>query len=304
MNFGTNLSTARRAKGISQEELAEQLCVSRQTIYKWEAGITYPDIDKLCDIAKILGVSTAYLLGEEVREWDEPAPAFEDGEEGDTYICDKAETLRFHKGFARMIGACTWLILASVGVLVLLNAFSAAWIEVLSVIQLLCCIALAVVGYVVAGLRYEAFEKQAGRNPIFEKEERKKEQRAFTARIVVGLLLIFAGLIFVVIAAFIDIEQLIHLAVAIFLALIGAAVHLFIIAGILHDLYMGEQSPRKHHEKEKEPAEAACGVIMMLASAVFLLLGFVWDLWHPAWVAFPLGGLLCGCVSAILGKKE
>ena len=64
MDFGTNLSNARRAKGMSQEELAERLDVSRQTIYKWETGATYPDIDKLGDIARCLDVSAAYLLGE------------------------------------------------------------------------------------------------------------------------------------------------------------------------------------------------------------------------------------------------
>ena len=305
MNFGTNLSAARRAKGISQEELAEQLCVSRQTIYKWEAGITYPDIDKLCDIARALGVSTAYLLGEEVREQDDFEPACEVGEEKkDTYFRDKAQTVRYYQRFARMIGACTLLILVSVGVLVLLNGFSAAWAPPLSVIQLLCCIAVAVVGYVVAGIHHEAFEKQGGQNPLFGKEEQQKEQRAFIVRIAAGLALIFAGVIFVVVAGFLETEALAFIAVSVLLALIGVAVYFFITAGIMHDLYTGAESPRKHHEKEKEPAEAACGIIMMLATAVFLLLGFVWNLWHPAWVAFPLGGLLCGCVSILFGKGE
>jgi hypothetical protein len=203
-----------------------------------------------------------------------------------------------------MIGACTWLILASVGALVLLNAFASPLTEAISVVQLLACIAVAVVGYVVVGIHHEAFEKQAGARPLLGGEELQRAQRSFVARIVTGLLLIFGGLIFVVIAAFADIELLIHLAVAVFLALIGAAVHLFIVAGIMYDLHTGGESPKKHHEKTEEPAEAVCGVIMLLATAVFLLLGIVWHLWHPAWVAFPIGGLLCGCVSAIWGNKS
>ena len=304
MNFGTNLSAARRAKGLSQEELAERLCVSRQTIYKWEAGITYPDVGKLCDIAKCLDVGTAYLLGEETENAACTVPAAEETEAcAATPLCDSAATVQHYRRFGRMIGACTLLILLSVAALVLLNGFSASWASALSVIQLLCCIALAVVGYVVAGLRHEPVEKQQ-EHPVFEKEEKQREQRCFVVKIVSGIALIFVGVIFVVVAGFLEIELLHFISVSALLALIGVAVYLFITAGILHDLYMGEDSPRKAHEEKKEPHEAACSIIMLLATAVFLLLGFVWDLWHPAWVAFPLGGLLCGCVGILFGSKN
>lgn len=303
MNFGTNLSAARRAREMSQEELAELLCVSRQTIYKWEAGITYPDVDKLCDIARCLDVSTAYLLGEEMHEQTCEAPARVVGEQT-ACIKDKAKTVRHYQCFARTIGICTMLILVSVGVLVLLNAFSVVWAEAVSVIQLLSCVAVAVTGYVVAGLRHEVFEKEEGVLPTFEKEEQQKAQHTFAFRIVSGLLLIFAGVIFVVIAGFFDIEWLVYVAVTSMLALIGMAVYLFITAGIIYDFYAGKEGPRKYHKKEKTPADVVSGIIMLLATAVFLLLGFVWHLWHPAWIAFPLGGLLCGCVSMIWGEKE
>lgn len=306
MNFGTNLTAARKAKGLSQEELADRLNVSRQTIYKWETQVTYPDIDKLCDIAKCLEVSTSYLLGEwEVTSYTEPSDASQEGERGNS-VPDQAQTVLHYKRFARMIGACTLLILASVGALVLLNAFSFWGVEAISVIQLLCCISVAVIGYVMAGLRHEPFEKQKEDLPLFTRQERHVAQRVFNVKIVAGLALILAGLVFVVVAGFSESEWLSHIAVAVFLALIGVAVYLFITAGILYDLYMGEDSPRKHHEKKNEPHERICGVIMIIATAVFLLLGFVWNLWHPAWVAFPIGGLLCGCVSIIFGdgKKE
>lgn len=304
MNFGTNLSAARRARAMSQEELADRLNVSRQTIYKWETGFTYPDVDKLCDIARILDVSTAYLLGEEARGEELEAPAQTTFAERTSCVKEKAQVVRHYRCFARTVAACTMLILISVAALILFNAFAAAWAEIVSVVQLLCCIAVAVTGYVVAGLRHEAFGKEEGVLPVFEKEERKKEQRVFTFGIVSGLLLIFVGVIFVVVAGFLDVERLVYLAVASMLALIGIGVYLFITAGIMHDLYMGEESPRRYHKKSKDPAETACSIIMFLATAIFLLLGIVWYLWHPGWVVFPLGGLLCGVVSAVWGKEE
>ncbi len=300
MNFRIQLIAARKAKGLSQEELAERLNVSRQTIYKWEAGVTYPDIEKLSRLAKQLDVSTSYLLGEEPQSDTSLSPAPNITPEPSLPCPDKAEVLRHYKRFAKMIGACTMLILVSVGVLVLLNGlFTAPWAGALSVGQLLSCIALAVVGYVMAGLRHEAFEKENPTPICFEKEERRRAQRPFALKIVAGLSLIFAGVIFVVIAGFSAQDLLPYIAVASLLALIGAAVYLFITAGILYDLYMGEESPKKYHEKQSEPSEAVCGIIMILATVAFLLLGFIWDLWHPGWVAFPVGGMLCGCVSLI-----
>lgn len=64
MSFGERLATARKAKGISQEDLAARLEVSRQTIYKWETGITSPDVEKLQELSRVLEVSASYLLGE------------------------------------------------------------------------------------------------------------------------------------------------------------------------------------------------------------------------------------------------
>ena len=40
-------------------------------------------------------------------------------------------------------------------------------------------------------------------------------------------------------------------------------------------------------------------IIMLLATAIYILLGFVWELWHPGWVIFPVGGILCGIISVI-----
>ncbi|NLF46835.1 MAG: hypothetical protein GX578_00790, partial [Clostridiales bacterium] len=45
-------------------------------------------------------------------------------------------------------------------------------------------------------------------------------------------------------------------------------------------------------------------IIMLSATAIFLLLGFLGGYWHPAWVVFPLGGIMCGIVSTALQKTK
>lgn len=63
--FGEQLKKAREEKGITQQTLAEEVYVTRQTISRYENGERYPDIVTLKKISSVLGVSTDYLLGDD-----------------------------------------------------------------------------------------------------------------------------------------------------------------------------------------------------------------------------------------------
>lgn len=63
-----NIKAIRKAKGLSQEELAAKLNVVRQTISKWEQGLSVPDSDLLIAIAQALETPVSTLLGETVTE--------------------------------------------------------------------------------------------------------------------------------------------------------------------------------------------------------------------------------------------
>ena len=63
--IGEQIKTARKAKGVSQEELAVRLGVVRQTVSKWENGMSVPDADVLIQIAELLDVPVSRLLGME-----------------------------------------------------------------------------------------------------------------------------------------------------------------------------------------------------------------------------------------------
>lgn len=58
----------RKRNGWSQEELAERLDISRQSVSKWESGAAIPDLDKIIKLSSLFGVSTDYLLKEENEE--------------------------------------------------------------------------------------------------------------------------------------------------------------------------------------------------------------------------------------------
>ena len=67
-----NLKTLRNAKGLSQEELAIRLNVVRQTISKWEKGLSVPDADLLIRFADIFEVTVGELLGAKIENEQEP----------------------------------------------------------------------------------------------------------------------------------------------------------------------------------------------------------------------------------------
>ena len=74
MIFADKLIALRKKAGWSQEELAQQLNVSRQSVSKWEGAQSVPDLDKIVQLSRIFGVSTDYLLKDEPEE-QEPAPS-------------------------------------------------------------------------------------------------------------------------------------------------------------------------------------------------------------------------------------
>lgn len=65
MKFGEKLQSLRKSRGMSQEQLASQVNVSRQAISKWELGESNPDIEYIIQISNIFNVTTDYLLKDE-----------------------------------------------------------------------------------------------------------------------------------------------------------------------------------------------------------------------------------------------
>ncbi len=66
--LGNKIAQKRKTLGMTQIEFAEKLSVTRQTVSRWEAGTVMPDIDKIGDIAALLGVSCDYLLRDDAPD--------------------------------------------------------------------------------------------------------------------------------------------------------------------------------------------------------------------------------------------
>lgn len=77
MKFEEKLVKLRKQRGISQEDLADKLNVSRQAVSRWEQGATLPDAPNLLAISELFGVSIDYLFHDDFESDDDIPKAFD-----------------------------------------------------------------------------------------------------------------------------------------------------------------------------------------------------------------------------------
>lgn len=115
-----NIKTIRKAKGLSQEELAIKLNVVRQTVSKWEHGLSVPDSEMLVSLSEVLETPVSILLGETVIE-----PPADDLKA----ISEKLEiiNLQLARSKAARRKALHWLLIALCAVIAATFAILAVW---------------------------------------------------------------------------------------------------------------------------------------------------------------------------------
>lgn len=295
--FPENLAQLRRQAGYTQESLAEAMGVSRQAVSKWESGQAMPEAATLVDLADLLGCSLDQLMRQELSEPLVPAPA-----EGETdgEAQDRAAFTawgRHMDRFSKMIAWGVALVLTGVSALLLVSTQVEEG-DPLTVLPFFLFLAAAVSLFVWGGISHSDFQKAHPDVPMLWTAQ---EQDGFRKKFRLGITLAVVGVL-------LDVTLLVLLgwragedeaakagAVALFMLILAVCVWTFVYLGIQMEKMEGEPSV-------KRPDDPWAGVIMMCATILYLLLGFVWELWHPGWVVFPIGGILCGILSVVRKK--
>ncbi len=312
MSVAENLQTLRKKHGITQEQLADELGVSRQAISKWETGEAFPETDKLIALCERFGVSCDTLLRGTVSEPDLP-----DRKDG------KNEKRRIDR-FSLMMAFGVGIILFGIAVCVLLCGFGKLYgndlLNVFGGASVLLCVACSVFLFVYGGITNENFKKANPERQSVPAEDAEKFLRRFPlamAALISGVMLLVVMLV-LGFALFADgdtkQDELIGCIVAtVFFAGLSVCVGGLCLMGIRREGYTAagtRSEARADGEREstlKRLAGGISGAIMMTATVVFLLCGFLGDFWHPAWVVFPIGGILCGivnCITDAIDKKK
>ena len=313
----------RKQQNWSQEQLAELLGVSRQSVSKWESGLSIPDLDKIIKMSSIFGVSTDYLIKDDITEtpaaatastavsYDDDESIFVSLEEANTYmsLCEKLSTF-----FAIGVALC---IICPVP-LILLGGLSetakyAPYEDMFSgigVAMLLLIVAAGVGILIVSGMqtsKWEFLEKQSitleyGIKGIVEKKKASYE-KTFIGSIAAGVVLIIIGIVPLLIASGFDFDDYVYaILVDILLVFIAAGVFLFVRSGVVHGCYekllqQGEYSDGEKRTKRR--LEPVSTVYWCSITAVFLLVSFTTMEWHRTWIIWPVAGVAYAVVEAV-----
>lgn len=317
----------RKKNGWSQEELAEQLKVSRQSVSKWEGAISVPDLDKLLQLSRIFGVSTDYLLKEELEEEEYLGQPEEEPEESVRRVTleEANDFLRVKEQTAPKIAFASFLCIISPICLLLLGGAAEAGMGIsenlaggAGLIVLLMLVAGAVAIFIFCGVKTERFEYLE--KEIFETEygvsgmvmeRRRQYKETYTRSLIIGTCICILSLIPLLASAFLT-ENEFYLVAALSgtLFLVAVGVVFLIKAGINWEsmqklLQEGDYSKKlKKHGNRK----GAVGAIYWLViTAVYLGISFYTNDWGNSWIIWPVAGVLFAAVMTAVGafgKKE
>ncbi|MFA5561221.1 MAG: helix-turn-helix transcriptional regulator [Eubacteriales bacterium] len=295
MNFGSNLARLRKMRHLSQEELAEKLGVSRQTIYTWESEISSPNIENLRALSTYFGCSVDDLVNGVPPEGEQ---AEQTEEERLVCLGDKESiTQRVHR-FALSIAGGVFLVL--LGVAFLIWGGGAARYELLGFAGFFVLLAAAVFLFIFSSINYDAFMQRPENkhfHVLYSKEEKSAEWRRYALILAGSVALLLLDVLFVVLYHVGAEADTGTWATAVFMLVIGIATF-FIVNFSIRLAKYGEPEPTPEGA-EQRLQEMLHSVLWLVTVGVYLFFGLAKNLWHPTWVVFPLAGLLSGIITTV-----
>lgn len=318
MILADKISTLRRSNNLSQEELAEKMNVSRQSVSKWESGGSIPDINKIIALSQIFGVSTDYLLKDEIEK-DETVTI-------DTSSIDDVKNITIEEAnsfmdavasVAHRIAVGVALCIMSPIVLLILagyseeNPFTEEMAVGIGVAVLVVFVAIGVLLFITSSMktsRYDYIEKEIIKLEYGVAGITEKRREAFASRytksIATGVVLcIVACVPLLLVAVFTESEFHIMLAVAFLLLCVAIGVFLIVWAAIIQDSYNQLLQTEEYTPEGKEITRKLGwfpGVYWLTVVAVFLAINLSTGNWEHTWGIWPIAGILYAVINGIL----
>lgn len=298
----------RKKNGWSQEELAEKLGVSRQAVSKWEGSQSVPDLNKILHMSKLFGVSTDYLLKDDIQVVE-----YADSEESNLRKVTMAEANEFlglKRFTAGKIAFATFLCIISPICLIILASLSESGVLVFSedasasigLVVMFLLVAVAVIIFIQCGnktagfefLEKESFETEYGVTGMVN--ERKAEfRKTYERNNIIGTVCCIFSVIPLFATAFLDDDVISIAATAFLLLIVAIGVIFFVTGGVIWESFkkLNQEGEYAVEVKKKSAYGAAIGTIYWLvATAVFLAWSFGTDSWDQSWIVWPIAGIL------------
>ena len=320
MILAEKITALRKKVGWSQEELAYQMGVSRQSVSKWESGTSIPDLERILKLSQVFGVSTDYLLKEEIET--APTAVTQESDRDEEYKMVSLETANEFmeikiRGAKKVASAVAAYILSPLVLIFLggLSEFKENYISEgmaggFGVVVLLLIAGIATVFFVTYGLKMQPYEYLE--NEVFRLEygvegivRKRMAEYEGTYRIynAAGVFLcIICALPLLIAVAFGSSYFVYVMCVEVLLVIIACAVFLFIVAGEkkgCFQMLLQEEEYGIEKKLEKKRTEHLNAIYWSTITAVYLGISFLTKNWGKSWTIWPCAGIMYVAVQAI-----
>lgn len=313
----------RKRNGWSQEELAEKMEVSRQAVSKWEGAQTIPDLEKILMLSNLFGVTTDYLLKDEIE--DEEFTDETNTSVKRITLAQANDFLEWRKTASVRIAIGTFLCIIAAIPLLLLGAATEVPAYHISeniaagagLITLLVLVAIAVAIFTFCGFKNapfdfidkEPFETEYGVAGMV-KERQRLYKSTYTKYNVIGACICVLSPIPLFMGVFTEKEFFAAVMLTVTLLLAGIGVVFFVISGgrwasMQKLLKEGEFSPQE--KRRSRMKEKVAPIYWLSATAVYLGWSFWTNDWGNTWIVWPIAGILFAvviCICNLLVDRE
>lgn len=309
----------RKKLGLSQEELADKLSVSRQAVSKWEVAQTVPDLQKIIAMSELFSVSTDYLLKDDAApergiaaesESDRPLHRVS-MEEAHAYMSAAAEQ-------SRRVALGVLLCILCPVLLIFLSAL-AEWnrcgitetaASVIGLAALFIQVAAGVFLFVQTGSRMapfdylekEDFETAYGVIGLV-KERMSAFEPIYIRFLSLGIILCVLSPLPLIIAALVNpADTLVISMTALLLCLVAIGVYMIVRVATVRSGYrilLQEGEYWKYEKQKNNTASAVSSIYWSLVAAAYLAWSFITFNWTFTWIIWPVAGVLCAPLMMI-----
>ena len=313
----------RKKNGWSQEELAEKLGVSRQSVSKWEGAQSMPDMKKILQLAEVFDVSTDYLLKDEIEESvsSELVPVDRDLGEEEVRSVSMEEAnafLVFNERAARMISTGVMMCILSPVLMIVLGGFAEArripyneyTMGIIGVVVLLAMVSIAVGMFVYCGLKGKPYEYLENQNIDTEygvagmvKERRNAYSETHNRLLILGIMIcVISSIPVFLISAFHyshDDGALLALGTGLLLLMCAIGVKMIVLTCIRHG-GMDRLLEEGDYSRLNKRAGRYDGIFWAIVTAVYLGWSFISQRWDFTWIVWPVAGVLFAAYREIM----
>lgn len=323
----------RKKNGWSQEELADKLGVSRQSVSKWEGAQAVPDMKKIVQMSELFGVSTDYLLRDDIetlstvdtKQIDSGAP------ESVRMVSmeEASEFLEHNERAATTVSTGVMLCILSPIASMLLGGLSEAGMigigdstaGIMGAIIILIMVCIAVAMFLITMMRGNRFEylEHADIDTAYGVSGMAKDRRGsymdmHSKLLIVGILLCVASaipLLLLILMADVDTRLIyasilgrnadmnVPIGVALLLVMVAVGVKMIVLTSIRKDGY-DKLLEEGDYTRINKRAGKWDGVYWAVATAVYLAWSFISGQWWQTWIVFPIAGVVFAAYKEIM----